>query len=68
VDSVNAFCKRRDQLAQQHHDKLVNMLERGGIFSGRGKNQETNLARPGILDGVHIIKLYVVLFSCGMLF
>jgi hypothetical protein len=27
--------------------QLVNQLERGEIFPGRGKNQETNLARPG---------------------
>jgi len=34
-------------MAQQHHEHLVNQLERGEIFSGRGKHQETNLARPG---------------------
>ena len=37
VNSVNASCKRRDQLAQQHHAKLVNMLERGGFFQVEGK-------------------------------
>jgi hypothetical protein len=47
VNSVNASCKRRGQLAQQHHEKLVSMLERGENFLGRGKNQETNLAQPG---------------------
>jgi hypothetical protein len=47
VNTVNASCKRKDQLAQQHHAKLVNQLETGEIFPGRGKNQETNLARPG---------------------
>jgi hypothetical protein len=45
VNSVNAYCKRRDQSAQQHHEKLVSMLKGGEIFSGRWKNQETNLAR-----------------------
>ncbi|KAH7668712.1 Ribonuclease H-like protein [Dioscorea alata] len=30
-----------------HHDKIVEKLERGEIFSGRGQHQETNLARPG---------------------
>ncbi|GJM84996.1 hypothetical protein PR202_ga00720 [Eleusine coracana subsp. coracana] len=47
VNTVNASCKRRDQLAQQHHANLVNKLDSGEIFSGRGKNQETILARPG---------------------
>ena len=47
VNTVNASYKRRDQLAQQHHENLVNMLDRGELVSGRGKNQETNLVRPG---------------------
>ena len=47
VNTVNASCKRHDQLAQEHHDNLVRGLENDEIFSGRGKNQETNLARPG---------------------
>lgn len=47
VNTVNASCKRHDQLAQEHHDNLVHSLEMGEIFSGRGKNQATNLARPG---------------------
>ena len=47
VNNVNASCKRRDQLSQRHHEDLVNQLETGEIFPGRGKNQETNLARPG---------------------
>jgi hypothetical protein len=47
VNTVNASCKRRDQLTQQHHENLVNMLDRGELVSGRGKNQETNLVRPG---------------------
>jgi len=34
-------------MSQQHHEHLVNQLERGEIFLGRGKHQETNLARPG---------------------
>jgi len=44
VNTVNASCKRRDQLAQKHHENLVNQLERVEIFSGREKNRETNLA------------------------
>jgi hypothetical protein len=47
VNTANIFCKRRDQLAQNHHDNIVNQLENGQIFSGRGKNQETSLARAG---------------------
>ena len=47
VNTVNSSCKKHDQLAQQHHDNLVEQLETGEIFSGRGKNQETSLARPG---------------------
>ncbi|WVZ98208.1 hypothetical protein U9M48_043676 [Paspalum notatum var. saurae] len=38
VNTVNTSCKRHDQLAQEHHDNLVRE---------RGKNQKTNLARPG---------------------
>ena len=47
VTTVNASCKRRDQLAQQHHENIVSQLDNGKIFSGRGKNQENNLARAG---------------------
>ncbi|KAH7676979.1 Ribonuclease H-like protein [Dioscorea alata] len=47
VNIVGASCKRRDALLQKHHDKIVEKLERGEIFSGRGQHQETNLARPG---------------------
>ncbi|KAL6600527.1 hypothetical protein ACP70R_045327 [Stipagrostis hirtigluma subsp. patula] len=47
VNTVNASCKRRDQLAQRHHVNLVNQLESGVIFPGRGRHQETNLARHG---------------------
>ncbi|XP_072149528.1 uncharacterized protein [Setaria viridis] len=47
VNVVSASCKRKDQLLQSHHDKLVEQLDSSAIFSGRGKNQETSLARPG---------------------
>ncbi|KAH7663595.1 Ribonuclease H-like protein [Dioscorea alata] len=47
VNIVGASCKRRDALLQKHHDKIVEKLERGEIFSGRGQHQEINLARPG---------------------
>jgi hypothetical protein len=47
VTTVGASSKRKDQLLQDHHDKLVEQLETGEIFPGRGKNQATSLARPG---------------------
>ncbi|KAH7676768.1 Ribonuclease H-like protein [Dioscorea alata] len=40
VNIVGASCKRRDVLLQQHHDKIVEKLERSEIFSGRGQHQE----------------------------
>ena len=47
VNTVNVSCKRRDQLAQNHHDNIVNQLENCQFFSDRGKNQETSLTRAG---------------------
>ncbi|XP_039123284.1 zinc finger MYM-type protein 1-like [Dioscorea cayenensis subsp. rotundata] len=47
VNIVGVSCKRRDVLLQKHHDKIVEKLEKGEIFSGRGKHQETNLGRSG---------------------
>ncbi|XP_066322825.1 uncharacterized protein [Miscanthus floridulus] len=47
VNVVSASCKRKDQLLQSHHDKLIEQLDSGTIFSRRGKNQEISLARPG---------------------
>jgi hypothetical protein len=32
---------------QKHHDNLVEQLDSGEITPGRGKNQETSLARAG---------------------
>uniref|UniRef100_A0A453BIV6 DUF4371 domain-containing protein n=1 Tax=Aegilops tauschii subsp. strangulata TaxID=200361 RepID=A0A453BIV6_AEGTS len=46
VNSVNGSCKRHDQLAQAQHDDLVQKLETAEIFTGRGRNQQTNLTRP----------------------
>jgi hypothetical protein len=31
---------------EEHHQNLLDMLERGDLSSGRGLNQETNLTRP----------------------
>ncbi|XP_065868106.1 uncharacterized protein [Euphorbia lathyris] len=47
VNLVGASCKRRDMLLQKQHEKLVEGLESGEISSGKGKNQETSLTRPG---------------------
>ena len=47
VNTSSASCKRRDVLREEHHQQIVDMLERGEISSGRGLNQETSLTRPG---------------------
>lgn len=45
-------------LRQSHHDRIIERLETGEITSGRGKNQETGLARPGDTRwGSHYITL-----------
>lgn len=46
VNTVNASCKRHDEIAQHQHDTIVSQLESGEILSGRGKNQATNLVKP----------------------
>ncbi|KAH7685609.1 Ribonuclease H-like protein [Dioscorea alata] len=45
VNIVGASCKRKDALLQTHHQKIVERLETGEISSGKGKHQETNLAK-----------------------
>nr|XP_027089553.1 zinc finger MYM-type protein 1-like [Coffea arabica] len=47
VNLTGASCKRRDQLRQIEYDKIVTLLDSGDIISGKGKNQETSLARSG---------------------
>ena len=47
VNMVGASCKRKDALRQSCHEKIVERLDKGEISSGRGKNQETSLTRPG---------------------
>jgi hypothetical protein len=46
VTSTSASCKRKDKLLAKHRETIINKLESGEIFKGRGKNQMTNLARP----------------------
>ena len=45
VNIVGASCRRKDALL--HYEKIIDKLEKNEIFSGIGKNQETNFARPG---------------------
>ncbi|XP_073360697.1 uncharacterized protein [Aegilops tauschii subsp. strangulata] len=47
VSTTTVSCKRRDSLREERHQNILDQLESGEIFSGRGLNQETNLARPG---------------------
>lgn len=47
VTTTSASCKRRDTLTEEHYQNILDMLEKGEIFSGRGLNQQTSLARPG---------------------
>ena len=47
VNTTSASCKRRDVLTEEHHQNILDLLERGEISSGRGLNQETSLTRPG---------------------
>lgn len=56
VNTANASCKRKDQLAQHHHENIVNQLDRGKILVKEGKNQETSLSRAWIHNGAHITK------------
>ncbi|KAI5669067.1 hypothetical protein M9H77_18920 [Catharanthus roseus] len=46
VNIVGASCKRKDALLQKQYNDLVKSLESGEIATGKGKNQETSLARP----------------------
>ncbi|KAL6540509.1 hypothetical protein OROMI_024392 [Orobanche minor] len=47
VNLVGASCKRKDMFRQKQHDRILQLLESGEITSGKGKNQETSLTRPG---------------------
>jgi hypothetical protein len=58
VTSTSASCKRKDRLQAQHHENIIAKLESGEILRGRGRNQMTNLHRPGdIRWGSHYITL-----------
>ncbi|WVZ79851.1 hypothetical protein U9M48_027380 [Paspalum notatum var. saurae] len=47
VNTMGASCMRKDALLAKHHDVLLEKVENGEIITGRGLNQESNLARPG---------------------
>ncbi|XP_047953108.1 zinc finger MYM-type protein 1-like [Salvia hispanica] len=47
VTACGSSCKRADKLRQNEHDRMVEMIEKGEINSGKGLNQETSLHRPG---------------------
>lgn len=47
VNITGASCKRRYELRQNEHNRLVRELKDGERDSGRGKNQETSLVKPG---------------------
>jgi hypothetical protein len=47
VSTSSSSCKIIDVLREEHHQHILDMLERGEISSGRGLNQEMSLTRPG---------------------
>ncbi|XP_042411436.1 uncharacterized protein LOC122000972 [Zingiber officinale] len=47
VNITGTSCKRKDKFRQLEHDRLVECLETGDIVSGKEKNQEISLKRPG---------------------
>jgi hypothetical protein len=46
VTTNSASCKRRDSLREEHHQNILDRLESGEVFSGRGCTK-TFLARLG---------------------
>ena len=47
VTSASSSCKRKDKLLAKHHEDILERLDSGEIFSGKGKHQSTNLVRAG---------------------
>jgi hypothetical protein len=47
VNNTTTSCKRKDLLLDKQRKILLDKLNSGQISSGRGKHQETSLARPG---------------------
>ncbi|XP_062230279.1 uncharacterized protein LOC133927984 [Phragmites australis] len=46
VNTTSSSCRRKDLLLDKHHRNLLAKLESGEMSTGRGKHQETSLARP----------------------
>jgi len=47
VTSASSSCKRKDKLLAKHREDILERLDSGEIFSGKGKHQSTNLVRAG---------------------
>ncbi|KAJ1261742.1 hypothetical protein BS78_09G054600 [Paspalum vaginatum] len=47
IVTSSASCKRKDKLLTTHRETILNKIESGEIFKGRGLHQTTSLARPG---------------------
>ena len=47
VTSASSSCRRKDTLIADHRNTIIEKLDSGEIFSGKGKHQRTSLARPG---------------------
>ncbi|KAH6779656.1 hypothetical protein C2S52_010893, partial [Perilla frutescens var. hirtella] len=61
VNTTGASCKRREQLRQCEHERLIDELNVGERVSGRGQNQEINLTRPGDTRwGSHYVTLHLL--------
>jgi len=46
VTSASSSCRRKDTLIADHRNTIIEKLDSGEIFSGKGKHQRTSLARP----------------------
>ena len=47
VTSASSSSKGKDKLLAKHHEDILERLDSGEIFSGKGKHQSTNLVRAG---------------------
>jgi len=47
VTSASSSCRRKDTLIADHRNTILEKLDSGEIFSGKGKHQRTSLVRPG---------------------
>ena len=47
INIVGASCKRMEVIREKQYARIIEGLENGEIFSGRGLNQETSLRRYG---------------------